>query len=229
MKSPTDVRGFAPGRAEGLVAAAFKRNHPSTQVVAPQVSRQSSGSCGNLRDSKSSVSTYNGGTTENYKWSQTISEVTVEVALETPLNLRKDLEVNITSSHISLRVNEACILSGDLCERIHPGDSTWILEDMQRITLNFEKQRETWWKCVLLGDAEIDTTKVESKKRIDEYDPETQGSIRKLLFDENQKRHGLLTSDEMGLNEKLKAAWNAEGSPFAGTEFDPNFIRNRNM
>ena len=229
MKSSTDVRGFAPGRAEELVVAAFKRSKPSTQAVARQVPPESSGSCRNLSDSKSSISTYNGGSTENYKWSQTISEVTVEIALQAPLDSRKDLVVNITSSHISFRVNEACILSGVLCERIHPHDSTWILEDMQRITLNLEKQRETWWKCVFLGDAEIDTSKVESKKRIDEYDPETQGSIRKLLFDENQKRQGLLTSDEMGLDEKLKAAWNAEGSPFAGTEFDPNFTRNRNM
>ena len=37
------------------------------------------------------------------------------------------------------------------------------------------------------GDEEIDTSKVESTKKIEEYDGQTQGAIRKIMFDQNQK------------------------------------------
>ena len=33
--------------------------------------------------------------------------------------------------------------------------------------------------------------------KIDEYDPETQGAIRKIMFDQKQKRLNLPTSDEL--------------------------------
>eukprot|EP01047_Picozoa_sp_COSAG01_P097564 COSAG01_NODE_27871_length_674_cov_13.010435_1_plen_43_part_00 len=37
------------------------------------------------------------------------------------------------------------------------------------------------------GGKEIDTTKVDSVKSIDEYDGETQGAIRKIMWDQDQK------------------------------------------
>ena len=39
----------------------------------------------------------------------------------------------------------------------------------------------------MVGGKEIDTTKVDSVKSIDEYDGETQGAIRKIMFDQDQK------------------------------------------
>ena len=51
-----------------------------------------------------------------------------------------------------------------------------------------EKKAERWWKSVVKGGKEIDTTKVDSTKNIDEYDGETQGAIRKLMWEQEQKR-----------------------------------------
>ena len=60
---------------------------------------------------------------------------------------------------------------------------------------------------------------------MDEYDGETQGAIRKIMFDEDQKRKGQLTSDEMKNEDILRKAWDAEGSPFKGQPFDPSVLK----
>jgi len=48
--------------------------------------------------------------------------------------------------------------------------------------------------------------------------------VQKLMFDQQQKRQGKPSSDELNTEEILKKAWNAEGSPFAGQEFDRSKI-----
>ena len=57
-----------------------------------------------------------------------------------------------------------------------------------------------------------------------DYDAETQGAIRKIMFDQHQKRLGKPTSEEMKNEEMLRKAWDAEGSPFKGTPFDPKMV-----
>jgi len=39
--------------------------------------------------------------------------------------------------------------------------------------LHLEKADDKVWKCVMLGDEEIDPTKVDTSRRVDEYDEET--------------------------------------------------------
>ena len=67
---------------------------------------------------------------------------------------------------------------------------------------------------------EIDTT-----RSIGEFASEEQACVQKLLFDERQKRQGLPTSQELETENILKKAWDAEGSPFAGTPFDPSLLQ----
>jgi hypothetical protein len=57
-----------------------------------------------------------------------------------------------------------------------------------------------------------------------DYDGETQGAIRKILFDQDQQRKGKPTSEELQSEELLRKAWDAEGSPFRGTPFDPTKV-----
>ena len=89
------------------------------------------------------------------------------------------------------------------------------------VCVYLEKDREAWWKSAVHGDDEIDTTKVDSMREVYDYDPETQGAIRKIMFDQHQKRLGKPTSEQLQNEDMLKAAWNAEGSPFKGQPFDP--------
>ena len=145
----------------------------------------------------------NGGSTKRYKWTQTIDETSVLVAV--PKGTKgKDLLVSLKPSSITVRMKKAVegedkprtLLEGDLVEKIRIDESTWSLEGGV-LLLTLDKLKKTWWDTVLIGDEKIDTTLVDSRRRIDEYDESTQGAIRKILFDQRQEQMGLPTSDEI--------------------------------
>ncbi|CEL98453.1 unnamed protein product [Vitrella brassicaformis CCMP3155] len=165
------------------------------------------------------ISTWNGGETGRYRWSQTFTEVTVEVPVSRCH--AKDITVDIGGQTLKVSCRGEVIVEGTLYDKILKEDSTWSLEDGERVVVTLFKTKETWWKCVIEGDPEIDPTKVESSKRIEDFDDETQGAIRKIVFDQNQKAQGLPTSDQIKTANLLKDAWDAEGSPFKGQPFDP--------
>jgi hypothetical protein len=52
-------------------------------------------------------------------------------------------------------------------------ESFWSVEDQKFLNINFEKAYEAIWKCVLLGDDEIDTKTVDNSKKIEEFDLQT--------------------------------------------------------
>lgn len=97
---------------------------------------------------------------------------------------------------ITVKGSATPLLSGELCEKIRVDDSFWSIEDNQFLNLNFEKAGEAIWKSVLVGDAEIDTKKVDNAKSISEFDQETQGHLRKVLYEQERKKKGLPTTEE---------------------------------
>ena len=232
MKSRTDNRGFPPGVAEKLVLQAFRKQVSSDTPEnrnrdgnPPKICEESPSSSSKDVCKHDGFSTWNGGKTPKYSWCQTISEVTVDFRLTNRAPRKGDVKVEFTSTKLRISVSGEVVIAGDFHARIDASESTWTIEDMSRITLSLQKSEQTWWPRVLVGDEEIDTSKIESTKRIEEYDGETQGAIRKIMYDEQRKRQGLPTSDEEKLAEKLKAAWDIEGSPFKGTPFDANVAR----
>jgi HSP20 family molecular chaperone IbpA len=145
----------------------------------------------------------NGGSTSRYQWTQTIEEVTVATAL--PEGTKgKDLDIVMKTSSLSVKMKRpakegeepATILEGALSEKIRMDESTWSLEGGV-LLLTLEKSVKTWWKTVLEGDDEIDTDMVDSTRHISSYEEQTQGMIRKCLFDQRQERMGLPSSDEI--------------------------------
>jgi len=187
----------------------------------------------------SAASSWNGAVVEGkYTWSQSISEVTVEIPLPRTRDVWKsnmvDVKLMPQKVHIKMKetttttttppsTDQSIILMGEFDDKIKVENSMWTLGD-NTLVLSLEKHRATWWKCFLLGDPEIDTTKVESKKHVHEYDDETQGQIRKIMFDQNQKSKGEPTSDQIRTAEIMKAAWDQEGSPFKGQPYDPSLL-----
>jgi hypothetical protein len=87
-------------------------------------------------------------------------------------------------------------LEGELCEKVKVDDSFWSVEDDEFLNINFEKNSEVIWKTIIVGDAEIDTKKVDNSKNLTEFDTETQGHLRKVLYEQERKRQGLPTTEE---------------------------------
>jgi hypothetical protein len=47
------------------------------------------------------------------------------------------------------------------------------VEDAEFLNFNFEKAQEVIWKTIMIGDKEIDATKVDNAKNLSEFDIET--------------------------------------------------------
>jgi len=142
----------------------------------------------------------NGGCSlkRGYQWTQTIEEISVLIPIAKETR-GKDLNVDIHTSSVSVKYkNESgkSILEGSLHSKIRKSESTWSIEGGV-IILNLEKLKKGWWDTAFEGDEAIDTTLIDSTRKIGTYDEATQAKLRKLLFDENQLRQGLPTSDEI--------------------------------
>lgn len=156
-----------------------------------------------------------------HRWSQTIDEVVVFLDCS-PYSTRvkgKDVrcEVGKKSIHVSLAPAPSSadppplLIKGELFAEVLQDDVVWHIEDGKFVTVTMEKRKKTWWKSALVGDAEIDTQKVDSTCSIDDYDQPTQAAIQKLMFDQHQKIQGKPTSDELQQHDMLRKAWDAEG------------------
>ena len=84
------------------------------------------------------------------------------------------MSIEIKSKHLKVGFKgKEPFINGDLCEKVKVEDSFWSIEENKFLNLNLEKAYEAIWKCVILGDEEIDTKTVDNSKRIEEFDLET--------------------------------------------------------
>jgi len=197
-----------------------KNNNKSNLENSPQVS--------NLPDS------YNGAVTERYTWSQTISDVDIKIPVPSNIKKAKDITVIIKPDSINVSLKQEPIpddnfdskdlLQGKLSNRIKLEETIWSLEPCKCITITLEKSKELWWTSVLEGDKEIDKQSIDTTQHVQDFDVQTQADIRKVMYDQQQKMMGKPTSDEQKTYGMLEKAWDAEGSPFKGTPFDPTSV-----
>ena len=145
----------------------------------------------------------NGGSTPQYKWTQTLDEVTVMIGV--PKTFRgKDFDVSMTPSKLSVKGKKSLpgkntprtFLEGTLTEKIRVDESTWTLENGVMM-LGLNKSAKKFWRTVLTGDEAIDTELVDSRTRISDYDDATQAQFRKIIFDQTQYHLDLPYSDEI--------------------------------
>lgn len=143
-------------------------------------------------DDRPQIPVGNGGIGPNYYWTQTLKEVCVFVDVSRSTRGR-DIKCLFQPRCIRLEVKGDPIVVGDFEDAIKASESLWTLtldplstEDGQ-IVITLEKTRPTWWKHVIVGHPCIDTTKVDSTQRIDEYDETTQAAIRKIMTEQRDK------------------------------------------
>jgi hypothetical protein len=112
--------------------------------------------------------------------------------------------------------------------RVKPAGTVWTLDTdaesvggagggqhpVKVLTLTLDKAVETWWTCLVTGHPEIDATQVDSTRQVTDYDEETQAAIRKIMFDQQAKARGEMTSEELQMESIMARARHAPGSPF---------------
>ncbi|KAK8583458.1 hypothetical protein V6N13_108819 [Hibiscus sabdariffa] len=148
----------------------------------------------------------NGLDFERYSWTQSIQEVTVIVPVP-PGTRSKLVDCEMRKSYLKVGLKgHPPVIDGYLFQVIKPDDCYWSMEDNDSISIVLSKQNQLeWWKCLIKGEPEIDTQKVEPESsRISDLDPETRRTVEKLMFDRRQKAMGLPTSDEIEKQAMLK-------------------------
>lgn len=170
-----------------------------------------------------SSESYNGAVYDNYTWSQTITEVDIIVKVPENVN-RRDLSVSITPSSLCVKIKgrDKPLLEGTLCKKCKHTDAIWSL-DWPKLEIHLEKTTEMWWDCLLQSEPRLDLTKIDCSRPYEELSEEAQAKIEELTWNQERKRMGLPTSDELIMQEKLKKAWSVEGSPFKGP-YDPSAV-----
>lgn len=148
----------------------------------------------------------NGLDLEKYAWTQTLQEVNVNVPV--PKGTKSRFVVcEIKKNHLKVGLKgQPPIIEGELYRPVKPDDCYWSIEDQSSISILLTKHDQMeWWRCLVKGDPEIDTQKVEPENsKLSDLDPETRKTVEKMMFDQRQKSMGLPTSDELQKQELLK-------------------------
>ena len=160
-------------------------------------------------EGKGAVPVNNGGVCDNYRWMQTLQDLQVSVPVPAGTKAKgMTVEISKTKIKVQLKGSEA-LIEGEFHASVKVDDCTWSLGDegderLVQITLQKVNQME-WWKCVCVGDPEINTQKVEPENsKLSDLDGETRQTVEKMMFDQRQKHAGLPTADEMGKQDMLK-------------------------
>jgi hypothetical protein len=153
----------------------------------------------------------NGGSTERYTWTQTLTNLEVFVTVP-PGTRAKQITCDIGVEKIKCGIKgQELILDGKMHGKVKPDDSMWTLLDGKTIQISMEKlDGMKWWSTVMEGDEEINTRKiVPENSKLGDLDGETRMTVEKMMYDQRQKAAGKPTSDQEkqhDLLEKFKAA-----------------------
>jgi hypothetical protein len=148
----------------------------------------------------------NGGSTDKYTWTQTLSEVTVTIKLP-PGTKAKMLNVDIRNTSVTVGIKGAAapLIDGAFHKRVFLDDSLWQMVDDDLVLVLSKDNKMEWWKCVMQGDPEINTQKVQPENsKLSDLDGETRQTVEKMMFDQRQKQMGLPSSEELSKQEMMK-------------------------
>ncbi|KAH8280060.1 hypothetical protein KR018_002654 [Drosophila ironensis] len=174
----------------------------------------------------------NGDVFATHCWSQSLKDVELQVKLPADLQTSKKLSILIQAQRIKISNKlkpEVVVLEGNLSQRIKNNEAVWTI-DQGKLIISCDKSKELWWERLFEGEPEIDAKKIECERYIDELPEDTQATIEKMRVqqitaDKQQKDLQHSNPEQEKTLERLKIAWDAEGSPFRGQPFDPSVVR----
>jgi hypothetical protein len=153
-----------------------------------------------------------GGNYETYDFTQSDSEVVVHIPVPQGTSSKNVVvEMSTYKILIAMRgVTDHPILAGTFYKPVKAEDSTWTIEDKKLLVVTIAKsnlQYEEWWPHVTTSERQIDIKTLKPpSKHLRELDEGTQATVTKMMFDQEQKRRGLPTSDEKKMAELMKHA-----------------------
>jgi len=149
----------------------------------------------------------NGADFRTYSWTQSLNEAIITIPVP-PGTKGKLCDIAISRNHLKVGIKGAKtpILNGDLPFPVKTDESFWNLVDGKSIEVTLAKvDAMQWWKAVVVGEPEIDPSKVEPEaSKLSDLDGEMRATVEKMMFDQRQKALGLPTSEESAKQEAYK-------------------------
>jgi len=152
----------------------------------------------------------NGGFTDKYTWTQTLSEI--DVRLVVPMLPAKSFIVQLKSKYIKVGIEgEEPIIDAELHRAIDAEESMWSMSeetgvDGKVMILNLVKKiGMCWWPKVCKGDPEINTRKIEPENsNLGDLKGDTRQTVEKMMFDQRQKAAGRPSSKDIKQQDMMK-------------------------
>ncbi|KAI5698389.1 hypothetical protein M8J76_006751 [Diaphorina citri] len=167
---------------------------------------------------------YNGADRGMYAWSQTITDLEIEVRVSENVLKSNQISVSVTATTINVLVDGNKLLSGDFAHSVRKDETVWTLTPGKYVQIQLEKAKEAWWDQLIKSEPKINLQAIDSTRPFSELPQEEQMKVNELIWNDYQKAKGLPTSEQMKTADLLKKAWNADGSPFKGRPFDPSIL-----
>lgn len=170
---------------------------------------------------------YNGARREHYRWAQSINDLDLRVNVPSHIKKGRDVKVDTNNKHVKVEFKDTSgslvqPVNGDLTWEVHKDETVWSLVPGDHIHINFEKKEERWWEACFTDEPKINVRKIDASRPMSDLDQEAQAKIEEMMYNDRQKKLGLPQTHESKMHDMLRKAWDAEGSPFKGQEFDPS-------
>ena len=164
------IEELTPEEAAALKAGgAAASSAPAPAPAADAAKASGEGGEGEGEEEKGAQPINNGGICPNYTWTQNLQDLQVLVSVPAGTKA-KMLTVEILKKKLKVGVKgQEAIVDGELHAGVKMEECFWSVEDNPKagdrlvsITLQKINQME-WWKCVLVGDPEINTQKARAR------------------------------------------------------------------